>query len=436
MTTIASDIPDKEFVTARGQFRRKVRESNPFKQFRTAAPATSDSDDIKGIPFSAQQIMRFVMDANKLRNGISDPIVEEYQSLVEEFIAVFSIHLDSSEYEFDEAYKDFHAILQGMRLRLGDGHIQEDAYQTTGGAKSAKKKGKAPSPKTRKFKRGKEKDKSDDELDDSLDSSGKDSNVVDQDFDQGDPDDPAAILKRKKKKKKNESFEDILEDLGFFEIKTEVKDEGQVLILASRDDLYDEDPLALFEAVHDEASGEVLSVRNVNSAVAAFNYQSVMESDEGKRLVRKKFAEKITKGMKNAMRKLGTKLACGDCDFEIPRYPGSYPKACPGCGSASLRAPAPKTPEPALASIRNEIEKRKSLHEVLKTLTPGDKHSALKTWATCFTRVVIEDTMSAGPVLESFDGDMIHALLQIVEGEGVDEAIDYLKEQFLKTNIQ
>lgn len=46
---------------------------------------------------------------------------------------------------------------------------------------------------------------------------------------------------------------------------------------------------------------------------------------------------KVTPGMANAYSRLsGSGRRCSSCGFELPKYPGAYPKHCPNCGELLL----------------------------------------------------------------------------------------------------
>lgn len=55
-------------------------------------------------------------------------------------------------------------------------------------------------------------------------------------------------------------------------------------------------------------------------------------STKAERLIDSYLAEKLTRGIRNALEKAGGVKVCSSCRLMVPRYPGRYPQKCPECG--------------------------------------------------------------------------------------------------------
>ena len=63
----------------------------------------------------------------------------------------------------------------------------------------------------------------------------------------------------------------------------------------------------------------------------------LLEYGAGERNIPVSELDSATPGMKNAYTRVGGGPACAACGFEMPKYPGAYPKFCSNCGTKSMQ---------------------------------------------------------------------------------------------------
>jgi hypothetical protein len=86
-----------------------------------------------------------------------------------------------------------------------------------------------------------------------------------------------------------------------------------------------------------------------------------------------------------------------------------------------------------LESIKEEIKKRKTLHQVMKHLPESNPnpHALLKALATGLTRVVIEDERSEGKVLPIVGKRLVEGMQAVLSNGDTTEVVKYMKQLYL-----
>lgn len=74
--------------------------------------------------------------------------------------------------------------------------------------------------------------------------------------------------------------------------------------------------------------------------------------------------EAYTPGLRNAMQRSRHRMACEDCGFHMPVYPGRYPRHCPHCEGAWPAGPAP------VAEPVDAVSEDSALHEAKQSWAP------------------------------------------------------------------